>query len=59
MALTVEMIHDGPWTIPMVSKWCQGVQIRSPSAAQGMQLVSSGYNPVLMQKGMKAPERVR
>ena len=26
----------------------------SPPCAQGMQLVSSGYNPVLMQKGMKA-----
>lgn len=24
---------------------------------KGMQLVSSGYNPVLMQKGMKAPEQ--
>jgi len=27
-----------------------------PTGRQGMQLVSSGYNPVLMQKGMKASD---
>lgn len=35
----------------------EGDFIHSPHRErQGMQLVSSGYNPVLMQKGMKASD---